>query len=369
MLKLAWCRTVAMFVGALLLGAHGWSSGQSQPALEATSADDARAWLLRIHQAANTSSYRGTLVYSVGGSMSSSRVWHYWVADQTWEKLESLDGRQRQIVRHNEDVHTIWPQARVAVIERREALPGWQATPQSVDPLALEQYRLQRLGIARVAGRDADVLLLAPDDNLRYAQRLWADRLTGLMLRAEVLAAGPERRVIEAAAFSEVEIGIKPEPKRLMQVTAATQGFRIVRPKQERVELADEGWAVDKPVKGFQLKGSVRRELEGAQAAPADAGAGAGANSNAGAGAGAGASAATVPVSVTVLQAVFTDGLAHVSLFIEPFDPKRHRTEAQASLGATSTVTLRRQDHWFTAVGDVPVHTLKLLAESLARKR
>lgn len=340
--KLAWCGVVTWLIGTLLLAAPAWASGQTQLA-QSTSPDDARAWLLRIHQAANTSSYRGTLVYSVGGSMSSSRVWHYWVADQTWEKLESLDGRQRQIVRHNEDVHTIWPQARVAVIEKREALPGWQATPQSVDLLALEQYRLQRQGVSRVAGREADVLLLSPGDDLRYAQRLWADRLTGLMLRAEVLSAAPEYRVIEAAAFSEVEIGIKPQPKLLMQVTAATQGFRIVRPKQERVSLQDEGWVVDKPVKGFNLKGCVRRELEGGQTAAAGA--------------------APVPV----LQAVFTDGLAHVSLFIEPYDAQRHRAEMQASLGATSTVTVRRQGYWFTAVGDAPVQTLKLLAESLAR--
>jgi sigma-E factor negative regulatory protein RseB len=171
---LSWVALAAAFVPATALAQASTAS-----------ADDARAWLQRMHMAANSGNYRGTLVFSAGGTMSSSRIWHYCVGDQTYEKLETQDGRQRQIVRHNEDVHTIWPQSRVAVIEKRDAWPGGQVTPQHVDPRALDHYQVQREGPARVAGRDADVLLLQPNDPLRYPQRLWADRATGLMLRAE----------------------------------------------------------------------------------------------------------------------------------------------------------------------------------------
>lgn len=314
----------------------------------APSVDDARAWLHRIHAAATSGNYRGTLVFSAGGSMSSSRVWHYCIGDQTWEKLESLDGRQRQVVRHNDDVHTIWPQARVSVIEKRDALPGWQVTPQSVDPRVLEQYQLLRDGASRVAGREADVLLLEPLDKLRYAQRLWVDRTSGLMLRAEVLTPEPHRTVLESAAFSEIEIGVKPQPKAVMQAALRADGFRVLRPRQQRVALQDEGWVLARPVAGFKLSGGVRRELDSGQP-----------GSEAGGGA----------LADPVLQAVFSDGLAHVSLFIEPYDARRHKREMQAQLGATSTVTLRRDEHWFTAVGDTPAATLKLIAESLDRRR
>ncbi len=320
--------------------------GQTSRAL----ADEAQGWLQRMHAAANTGNYRGTLVFSAGGAMSSSRVWHYCVGDQTYEKLETQDGRPRQIVRHNDEVHTLWPQARVAVIERRDALPGWQVTPQRVDPQALEQYQVRREGASRVAGRDAEVLLLDPRDQLRYPQRVWADRASGLMLRAEVLGLGPDRQVLESAAFSEVEIGVKPQPKALLAAATRTEGFRVVRPRQERTTLEQEGWVLASQVSGFRLTGCVRRELDAAASTASTK------------------SGPTAP-GAPVLQAVFSDGLAHVSVFIEPFDPNRHKSEMQAHLGATSTVTLRREGHWFTAVGDVPAGTLKLLAESLARRR
>jgi sigma-E factor negative regulatory protein RseB len=213
-----------------------------------------------------------------------------------------------------------------------------------VDPQALDHYELRREGEARIAGRDATVLLLEPRDTLRYAQRLWADRATGLMLRADVMslaAPGQERGILESTAFSEINIGVRPQPDAVLQVLRnprGLDGYRVVRPQQQRTELEAEGWALARPVVGFRLVGCVRRGME------------------------VGGS------SAQVLQAVFSDGLTHVSLFAEPFQPERHRSELQALQGATGTVMLRRGEHWITVVGDVPPATLKLFANALERR-
>ena len=71
----------------------------------------------------------------------------------------------------------------------------------------------------------------------------------------------------------------------------------------------------------------------------------------------------------TVIQAVFTDGLTHVSVFVEPFQAERHRQELHAQRGATATLTARRDAHWVTVVGDVPVPTLRLFADALERRK
>jgi sigma-E factor negative regulatory protein RseB len=219
-------------------------------------------------------------------------------------------------------------------------LAAWSTTPQAVDPLALEQYELRREGSARVAGRDAAVLLLRPRDALRYAQRLWADLETGLMLRADVMGeAGATRPVLESTAFTEVEIGVKPQPESLPQITSRLDGYKVVRPQQKRTTLEAEGWTLARPVSGFQFAGCVRRGME------------------------------TAGDGEPVLQTVFTDGLTHVSVFLEPFKAELHTAEAQAHLGATASVSMRRGEHWVTAVGDVPPATLKLLAVAFERRR
>ena len=134
-------------------------------------AAEAKAWLSRMRAAASGGNYQGTMVFSVGGTMSSSRVGHYTVGDQTYEQLEALDGRQQRILRHNDAVHTLWPQSRLAVIEKRETRGAWSTTPQEVDPQALDHYEFRREADARIAGREAAVFLLEPRDVLRYAQR------------------------------------------------------------------------------------------------------------------------------------------------------------------------------------------------------
>ena len=304
---------------------------------------EAKAWLNRIRLAASSGNYQGTMVFSVGGTMSSSRVGHYAVGDQTYEQLEALDGRQQRILRHNDAVHTLWPQARVAVIEKRETRGAWSTTPQEVDPQALDHYEFRREADSRIAGRDAAVFLLEPRDVLRYAQRLWADRATGLMLRADVIGqASDGRPVLESTAFSEINIGVRPQPEAVLQPLRNPRqldGYRVLRPQQQRTELEAEGWRLARPVPGFTLGGCVRRGIEAA---------------------GEGAE---------VLQAVFSDGLTHVSVFIEPFKPQRHRGELQAQQGATGTLMLRRGEHWITVVGDVPAATLKLFALSVERRK
>jgi sigma-E factor negative regulatory protein RseB len=297
---------------------------------------DARAWLTRIHAAAYERNYQGTLVVSANGVVSSSRIAHFAVGDQSYERVEELDGRQQRIYRVNDSVHTVWPQAGVAVVEERPAMARLPASRRSVDPRALDFYDAKLEGVERVAGREAQVLLLQPRDAWRYAQRLWADRATGLMLRADIV--GADRRVLESSAFSAVELGIRPQPESVTQPLRKLDGYRVVKAQQLPTQLEAEGWALAHPVPGFRLAGVVKRPLE---AAGKD----------------------------EVLQAVFTDGLTHVSLFVEPFDGRRDYADLSGQVGATGTLRQRRGLHWITVMGDVPPPTLKAFAEALQRSR
>ncbi len=298
---------------------------------------DPKAWLQRMQLAARQSNYQGTLVTSSAGALSSVKVAHYCVGDQTYERVEALDGQQQRLLRINEAVHLLWPQQRVAVVERRMVTTALPSSSHTIEPRALEHYDMVREGLDRVAGREAQRFLLRPRDELRYAQRLWADRSTGLMLRADIL--GPQGQVLESSGFSDVDIGVRPQPEQVTQALKKLDGYRIDRPEQKPVQLEAEGWAQDKPVPGFKLVGCVRRPLE--MGGVADA----------------------------VLQAVFSDGLTHLSLFIEAAEPKRALLSQSLQIGATATLRQRRGDHWITVMGDAPLPALKALADSVQRKR
>lgn len=308
------------------------------PAASAGPVDD-QHWLQRIQQAAATSSYQGTLMHSVAGTLSSSRIVHYCDGDQRYERLEVLDGRARLQYRHNDRVLTLWPTAKVAMAEQREGTADFPSLPAAAGRLALDNYQLRHVGRDRVAGLEADVLMLKPRDKLRYAQRLWTDVDSGLLLRNDLLGAAGE--VLESAAFIEVQVGARSQPEPILRAMKQLDGYRVLRPQVEHTRLEDEGWVLGKPVPGFQLVSCSRKPLVGV--ADGDA-------------------------PVQVLQTVFSDGLTHVSVFIEPYDAQRHKQAMGTSLGASHTLMSRRGSWWITVVGEVPMATAQRFEAMLERR-
>jgi len=305
---------------------------------------DVRAWLVRIHDAASRRNFEGTFVVSAGGAVSSARIAHFCEGKNQYERIDSLDGEPRQVFRHNDAVHTLWPQARVALIEQRDQLSSFPALLRDDDNRITEFYELRHQGSDRVAGHEASVLLLRPRDALRYGYRLWAEKVSGLLLRADVL--GEHGRVLETSAFSAVDIGVRPRPVSVLRPMKKLDGFRVVRHAMIPTDLEPEGWTLRERVPGFRQVSCVKRPMEGAHEA--------------------GQQGAAAP---TALQTIFSDGLTYVSVFIEPFDASRHAPATLAPIGATQTLMARHGDWWITVVGDVPAATLKAFAGALARKQ
>lgn len=299
---------------------------------------DAAAWLARLNTAATDRNYRGTMVYTAGGGVvSSSRVAHLSIGGQVYERSEALDGQQHRVYRHNDTVHSVWPHKKVVVVEQKAATPsGLVSTRRRVEPRALAHYTLSVKGSSIVAGRPAQVLVLQPQDGLRFEQRLLADEATGLLLRTDVLA--PDGRVLESSAFTEVEIGQRADPAGVLDGMKPA-GYQVLPSRREPVDWASQGWRLRSDLPGFQMVGCVQRP------------------------------ALAAGTEARALQAMFSDGLSFVSLFIEPFHEQAHTRALAAEAGATHTVMQRVGDHWITAMGDVPHQTLERFVAALERRR
>jgi len=316
---------------------------QNRAAASSPQANEMRAWLLRIHEAASRRNFQGTFVVSGGGGVASARISHYHEGANQYERIESLDGRQRKVFRHNDVVHTLWPASKVAMIEQRGQLSSFPALLQASDDHLAEWYEMQLEGIDRVAGYEADVLAVKPRDKFRYGYRLWADRASGLLLRVDVI--GERGETLETAAFSEVSIGVRSQPDSVVQAMKKLDGYRIVKPVLTPTRLEDEGWSMRPATPGFRLVSCIRRQMEMPGEAAGD------------------------PNAAPVLQTIYSDGLTYVSVFIERYRADRHTEPVFVSLGATVTFGQRQGDWWVTVVGDTPPSTLKTFAAALERKK
>jgi sigma-E factor negative regulatory protein RseB len=295
-------------------------------------------WLLRMHEASRRRAYVGTFVVSsAAGGMSSARIWHVCDGEKQMERVEALTGTPRSTFRRNDEVITFWPQAKVARVEKRESLGMFPNLLQSSESAIPDYYAAKSVGSDRAAGFDADVVLLQPKDAMRFGYRVWSEKKSGLVVKLQTVDG--EGRVIEQAAFSELQLDAPVRMEKLVQMMASTEGYRVEKPELVKTTAAAEGWALKAAVAGFKPMSCYKR--------PAG--------------------------QDKTMQWIFSDGLASVSLFVEPFDRQRHVQEAILSDGATHTLTRRLEDKgsqwWLTAVGEVPPQTLKAFAQSLERRK
>ena len=303
---------------------------------------NASQWLMRMHEASRRRAYVGTFVVMAGGSMASSRIWHACDGDQQIEKIESLNGSPRTIYRRNDQVVTFAPQSKVAVSERRQSMGLFPGLLKSKDSSISTFYAAQHSHVERVAGFDADVVNLLPKDPLRFGYRIWSEKITGLAIKLQTL--DNDGRVLEQVAFSDLRIDVPLNINKLHQMMIQTEGYRVEKQEFIKTDAWSEGWILKPDVPGFNAMNCYRRP-------------------------------ALIKPSVIdeTLQCVFSDGLASVSLFIEPFDRKHHSQEALLAMGATHTLTRRipekSGDWWLTAVGEVPSRTLIVFAQGLERRK
>ena len=310
-------------------------AGMALPSSPAES-KNIKDWLVRMHEASKNRAYIGTFVVLSAGSMSSAKIWHVCDGSQQLERVETLTGPPRSVFRHNDQVLTFLPGHKVVLSEKRESLGLFPELLKSMDSRIADFYVARQGGMERVAGVEADIVQLMPKDNLRFGYRVWVEQRNGLVVKLQTL--DTDGKVLEQAAFSELQLDAPVKVEQLAQMMGKLEGYRVEKPVLVKTTASAEGWALKTSVAGFKPMSCYKRP-------------------------------ATAPAGVEPMQWIFSDGLASVSLFVEPFDRQRHQQETSLSLGATQTITRRLDSYWLTVVGEAPMLTLRLFASALERKK
>lgn len=303
-----------------------------QPALADQTADPL-SWLGRIASAAQGLNYSGTFIYQSGPISETSRITHFVDANGEHERLEVLDGSPRQVIRSNDEVWCVFPDKKTVISDR----PGKQRTFPARLPTALgritESYEVRKGPVSRVAGFDAQLLLLEPRDDLRYGHMLWADMATGLLLKAKMV--DESGATIEQFMFSDVRIGGSVTADTRKPEFSKDAGWRVVAAHGAAVEVGDSGWRLVQALPGYRLESVMRRPLGQDQR--------------------------------DVLHMIYSDGLASISVFIEPRDPAADTGLGPLASGAINIYRRSTSGHLVTALGEVPMRALQRLGDGMEK--
>lgn len=297
---------------------------------------DSLSWLGRIADAGQKLNYVGTFTYQSRGTSETSRIAHRMDATGEYERLEVLDGSPREVIRAGNEVRCVLPEQKTIIIDQptgRRAFPA--RLPTSFANLA-ESYRIRKGDPGRVAGYEVQSIVLEPRDDLRYGHVLWADAQSGLLLKSRMVDERGD--VIEQFAFNDVHIGGEIGAEQLKSRFQRNGDWRVVNARGSEIPKGEGGWTLRSPLPGYALMSVMRRPV-GRERGEA-------------------------------IHMVYSDGLAAISVFIEPLPAQGPSPAATAVASGAINIYKRTLDgHLVTALGEVPARAVQRLADGIEHSR
>jgi sigma-E factor negative regulatory protein RseB len=301
-------------------------------AAEGGATEDGMAWLKKMATASRQLNYNGTFVYRHATQTETSRVIHYVNhAGGEFEKMETVDGPAREIIRTNDQVICYLPETKTVLIEKRGKRRFPTLLPEQLTGVA-DNYTISVTGSERVADHECRVILLTPKDKMRYGHRFCAEVSSGLPLRARTLSETNE--ALESFAFTELKIGGSFNRDRVRSRYAAkSKDWKVDHSAFSIAETPTEtGWVLTHQPPGFRKMMELTRSFAGR--------------------------------SAKVSHIVYSDGLAAVSVFIEPM-PQTRPAQSLSHQGAVHIYTRTVSDYMVTVLGEAPAATVVQIANSL----
>lgn len=296
-------------------------------------ADSAMGWVQKMSDAMRNLSYRGNFVYMHENQLESMQISHLKNAMGEKERLISLNGEAREVIRDNQNLTCIWPASRKIVIDT--------ARKNSFSPIFIPEdiarlekfYDMRLVGQDRIADMDTMVVHINPKDKLRYGMKFWINSQNGLMMKSSLI--NEHNMEIEQVMFTSLKLFDGDEKLEIDTMPPIDESY--TRVQYHRGESAnsiegDNAWLLTNTPRGFWRESVLKRKIPGSDH--------------------------------FIQQMVYTDGLASLSIFIERQTSESHR--GGTSMGAVNAFIRILNNHSVTAIGEVPAITVKLVAESVA---
>jgi sigma-E factor negative regulatory protein RseB len=303
-------------------------------AASARAADrEARQWLERMSESLATRNYEGRYFHLHDSKSEAMRIIHRVERGKVTERLVSLDGSGREFIRNQNEVICYLPDRRTVLVEKRTDDRTLMATVPIYNEQLEANYSIERGPFKKTLGRRTQMIMVQPRDQYRYGYRLWLDDETAMPLMSQLC--DRDGRVIEQIMFAELNFRERI-PADAVKPAITGEGYRWLQ-QNAQPRLADSavGWNVIRLPAGFRLTTWRIQIIAGS--------------------------------NVPVRHLVYSDGLASVSVFIEPRNPQTEAMRGLAKVGAAFAFSRNLDGHQVTAVGEVPAATVQAIAAGVTK--
>ena len=293
----------------------------------------AREWLERMNAALGERTYDADFVHFAQGQAERLRILHRNGPGGVEERLVSLSGSGREVIRNRAGVYCYLADQRRVLVEEYDSRGPLLGTLPTFDVAALEaSYALAVERRTRsLLGTPAVLIDVRPRDRHRFGYRLWIDETTYMPVRTELY--DTDGRILEQVLFLRIDFPARLSSQQL-KPALDVRGYTFV--SQERGVLRSPAalpWGSAELPPGFRLLAASEQTLQSG--------------------------------SGPALHLVLSDGLATVSVFVERPVAGRPVREGQGSVGSAYAMSLLVGGQQVTAIGEVPADTVRLIAAAI----
>lgn len=304
--------------------------------VQAATDDEMWQTLQKAALAARALNYKGIFVCQIGSQIKSVQITHLFNGKGEFARNVVLDGSPREVLSQGGDLVIYNPRNEKVVIEKRHGQNMFPAIlPTNLDAIK-SSYSVRSGDLERIAGRPAKVLYLDSKDNFRYSYQFWIDAEYGLLLKSVLL--NQQNKVIESMAFNQLSL---MDAVDLDWFKPKFDNHKNYVMEDEMVTIANNGepatWTILGLPAGYRKVDQVIRMVHGK--------------------------------SYPVTQVLFSDGLASVSLFIEPLKSGSPVKVAHGVIGNASFYASSVDRYQLTVVGEVPEVTVEKIANAVEFKK
>ncbi len=300
--------------------------------IASASANPAVEWVNKMSDSMRNLSYEGNFIYMHGNQLESMSILHIKDKFGEKEKLLSLNGEAREVIRDNKNLTCIWPDSRKVVVDN--------SNQNSFSPLLIpdniakisKYYDMSLADGNRVAGYNTVIVNFKPRDQFRYGLKLWISSSNALLLRSILI--NERRQVVEQVMFTNLKVLNINSPLPSITMPELDDSYSLIQYHFGNASgnlEADQIWKISNLPAGFWQKSAIKRRIAGTDR--------------------------------FIQQMVYTDGLASLSVFIEK--QTAQTPQGETSMGAVNGFIRLFNDYSVTAIGEVPAATVRLVAESV----
>lgn len=305
-------------------------AAQEKPAF-----DQAVERLNQMSLAMSQMTYQGTFVYVQGSLVETMRITHVVDEDGIHERLVAQSGPQRELWRDSDGVRWIAKDSGAVMRDptfKRSYFPD-------VTPAAIEQaeshYNISVGGLEPLAGHLGRKVSIVPRDEYRYGYTLWLEEPSGLLLKWELYE--DSARPLARLMFTDLRIGHEVDrgELRMSEQMDHYQTHASDLPARQEITRAEPRWVPAQLPPGFRLTSHRRQEKY---------------------------------ASEVFQHLVYSDGIATVSIYVEPAVDGRSPPGGASRLGTTHAYSRNADGYQITVMGDVPAVTVEEIGKAVRQK-